>query len=192
MTTLSTRSPSFGSLQRARPLACGVHTPTFAAVTLTAVTFAGTILAGAWFAATAALAVSAVAAVIDARTRRIPDQLVVVAAAAAVGGAAAIAAHHPTQAVAGAVLGTVAFAGPLFVSHLASPAAIGFGDVKLASPLGATLGLTDPRLGLLALCIATGTTAMIGLGTRRDSLPLGPALVLGAAGSLALARWVPA
>lgn len=187
MTTLSTSSPSFGSLQRASSVAAVVHTAPFAAVT-----FAGTILIGAWFAATAALAPAAVAAAIDARTGRIPNQLVVLTAAAALAGATAAAAQHPTDAVTGAVLGTLAFGGPLLVAHLASPAAIGFGDVKLASTLGATLGLTDPRLGLLALCIATGTTASIGVGARRESLPLGPALVLGAAGSLAAARWVPA
>jgi leader peptidase (prepilin peptidase)/N-methyltransferase len=68
----------------------------------------------------------------------------------------------------------------MFLMHLASPSALGFGDVKLGAVLGAALGLIDPRLGLVALCVAAAVTSVVGLARHRESLPLGPGLVLGA------------
>ena len=192
MNTLSTRSaPSAAAVVRASSIGPASGPGVATAISTFVATLVGTILIGAPVAGIAALAVGAVAAATDARTGRIPNRLVALAAAAAAAGVVAVAVHHPTAAVAGAVLGTVAFAGPLFVTHLATPAAIGFGDVKLAAALGAPLGLIDPRFGLVALCIATGTTAIVGLARRRHSLPLGPALVLGAAAALLLTTWIP-
>jgi len=83
--------------------------------------------------------------------------------------------------------GAAILAGPLLVAHLASPAAMGFGDVKLAVALGAALGLVDPTLGVVALCVASATTAVAGIALRRGALPFGPGLVVGTTAAFALA-----
>jgi len=140
---------------------------------------------GAWGAMgamiAAVLTLCGLAAFADARSGRIPNPLV---AAAGLPTMAVIVASgvagSGTHAAAAAFLGAVVFAGPVFVMHVFSPAAMGFGDVKLAAALGAALGLVDPRLGLLALCLAAAVTAAVGLIRRRQTLPFGPGLVLGA------------
>lgn len=78
-------------------------------------------------------------------------------------------------------LGAVAFALPLLVVHLVAPAALGFGDVKLASALGAALGLVEWRYSVGALCLASGLTGFVALVRRRPTAPFAPGLVLGAA-----------
>jgi len=134
------------------------------------------------------LTLAAAAALVDARSGRIPDPLVaaavmptlLVVASSAIAGSGA-------HALATVALGCLAFAGPVFAVHLISPDAMGFGDVKLAAVLGAALGLVDPRLGLLALCLAAAVTAAVGLVRRRRSLPFGPGLVLGATAAVLIA-----
>ena len=78
-------------------------------------------------------------------------------------------------------------AGPLLVLHLVSPAAMGWGDVKLAGVLGAALGVVDVRLGIAALAMASGATLAIALVARRSTLPFAPGLVAGAVAVLAVA-----
>ena len=51
----------------------------------------------------------------------------------------------------------------------------------------AALGLVEPRLGLLALCLAAAVTAAVGVARRRSTLPFGPGLVLGAVMALLIA-----
>lgn len=137
-----------------------------------------------------ALAMGAAAGWVDLRTHRLPNRLVVLSAVAAcLGIVAAIAGGTPSAPV-GAFAGALGFAGPLVVMHLVAPAAIGFGDVKLAAALGLALGLVDPRLGILALCVASGVTATAGIATRRSSLPLGPGLVVGSALALVIGEAV--
>lgn len=126
-----------------------------------------------------------VAAAVDASTGRIPDRLVLAASVPAVFVAMAAATTGDVAVLGSIIGGSAVFAGPLLVAHLISPSAIGFGDVKLAAALGALLGLVDPRLGVLALCVGCGTTALIGLAGRRSALPLGPGLALGAVAALA-------
>ena len=150
-------------------------------------------LASEWWGTTglmvaATTAVCALAALVDARSRRIPNLLVAVAAVpifavvmlAAVAGSGA-------QALAAVALGGLAFAGPVSIVHVLTPEAMGFGDVKLAAVLGAALGLVEPRLGLLALCVASAVTAVVGVAWRRSALPFGPGLVLGATVALLIA-----
>lgn len=135
-----------------------------------------------------AVGVATAAAVIDMRTGRIPNGLVVFAGAPTLAVVLVAIAHGRGAEVIGSVtLGIAAFAGPVFVVHLVSPPAIGFGDVKLAAALGAALGLIEPGLGLLALCIAAATTAAVGLVGRHRMLPFGPGLVLGAIMALVIA-----
>lgn len=136
----------------------------------------------------AALAIGASAALVDARSGRIPNRLVAAALVPILVLIASLATAGSGEHALGAVaLGGLAFAGPIFVVHLVSPRAMGFGDVKLAAMLGATLGLVEPRLGLLALCLAAAVTATIGLFVHSGSLPFGPGLVLGATMALLIA-----
>ena len=126
--------------------------------------------------------IGAVAGLVDALSGRIPDRLVVLASTPTLTVLAWAAANGRGLGALGAVvLGALVFAFPLLIVHVVSPDALGFGDVKLAAVLGAALGLLDPRLGVLALCVAAALTAVVGLATRRDAVPLGPGLVLGAA-----------
>ena len=131
------------------------------------------------------VAIAACAGAIDARVRRIPDGWVVgTLAPTAVMLAIAASDRELAQAAAAVAAGAVVFALPMLFVHLWSPAALGFGDVKLAAALGAAIGLVEPRLGLIALCVASGLTAAVGVAGRRRSLPLAPGLVVGAAVAL--------
>ena len=157
-----------------------------------AATVAGTFVLGVPGAIAGALAIGAAAAWVDLRTRRIPNRLVAASAVAACLGIVAAIVRGTPSAPLAASAGALAFAGPLFVTHLVAPSAIGFGDVKLALALGLALGLVDPRLGILALCVASGVTAVVGIATGRRSLPLGPGLVVGAALAFVLGEAVRA
>jgi leader peptidase (prepilin peptidase) / N-methyltransferase len=145
-----------------------------------AASIVATFLFGTPAAVAAALVIGAAAAVVDVGTRRLPNRLVALSAVAAGLGVATARGPDTTAVAVAACIGALCFAGPLFVTHLGAPGAVGFGDVKLAAALGLALGLVDPRLGLLALCVACGTTAAAGLITSRRALPLGPGLVVGA------------
>lgn len=137
----------------------------------------------------AVLAVAAVAAIVDLRERRIPDELVLIGA-----GVVVVMVTFGSASPAGVALGAASAAGPLLLIHLVSPAAMGFGDVKLALPLGAALGALDPVLALVALCIASAVTAAVGLARGRAALPFAPGLVAGAATASAvsfLTDWFP-
>lgn len=146
-----------------------------------------TILGGDLVAVTGALAMGTAAASVDLRTHRIPNRMVALSAGAAGIGVAVASLQGAPGSAAGASTGALCFAGPLFVTHVIAPRAIGFGDVKLAAALGLALGLIDPRLGILALCLASGTTAATGIVARRSTLPLGPGLIVGSLLAVALA-----
>jgi leader peptidase (prepilin peptidase) / N-methyltransferase len=132
---------------------------------------------------------STIAAFTDAAMDRIPDQLVIIAVIPiAIALAIAIAGGNGADALPGIALGTLGLAGPVLVAHVVSPGSMGFGDVKLAAALGAAVGLVDPRSSLAALCIASGTTAVVALVRHRSTIPFGPGLVLGAASALVLVQ----
>lgn len=128
---------------------------------------------------------AAAAAIVDARERRLPDPLTaalagILAALIAVG----LAIGHPavTSAVWGFVIGLVmALAG-----RLASAAAVGWGDVKLAPSLVAILagaGWPAVYAGLLAWTgLILATALLVAVRRGRDALvPYGPAMVIGTA-----------
>ena len=80
----------------------------------------------------------------------------------------------------GVLTGALVVAGPLLVTHLVTPAGMGFGDVKAGAVLGAAMGLIDVELALLALVLGLGAGAAWGVATRARSIALGPSLVAGA------------
>lgn len=149
------------------------------------------IAAGAAPAPTLTVAVLSPAALVDARERRLPDRWVLAASVVLVAGttAAWLAGHPP--AVSSIAAGAVAMAGPLLALHLVSPEAMGFGDVKASAVLGAALGSVDWRLGLVALSMAAGSAAAVGLARRLHTIAFGPFLLGAAAVTLAAAAVMP-
>jgi leader peptidase (prepilin peptidase)/N-methyltransferase len=123
------------------------------------------------------LALVGAAATIDLRVGVLPDRLLVAGAVPVV--IAAAAAEPRSAAFVAVAVGTAAFAGPLLALHLASPMALGFGDVKLGAVLGGVLGLADPALGLVALCVGSVVGLVAAAVMRRRTIALGPALALG-------------
>lgn len=161
-----------------RPLLVG------AAMVSNAALVAAVVVGTAPIAAAAAVALMVPAAVVDVEQRRLPDAwaggaLLVLIAALGVG--AVIGSQIDTaRTIVESVGGALAMSLPVLVLHLASPSAMGFGDVKAALVLGAAVGTIDWRLGAVALCLAALSGAMFGLLRRRHTIPFGPFLVFGA------------
>jgi leader peptidase (prepilin peptidase)/N-methyltransferase len=63
--------------------------------------------------------------------------------------------------------------------HLAAPAQLGAGDVKLAGVVGAVLGAVSWPAVLLGTIVAAAVTAVLAVTNRGDA-PHGPGLLLGA------------
>jgi leader peptidase (prepilin peptidase)/N-methyltransferase len=159
------------------------------------VTAVGLGIAGVGIGASAAIATLVPAAAIDVRHRRLPDGYVLAAGAVLMlAGLVSWAALGTslTDQTTRAGLGALVMAAPLVVVHLASPASMGFGDVKVAVVLGAAVGTADWRLGLVALALATGTASLVGLVRRAATMPFGPFLVGGSAGAVLLGATVGA
>jgi len=126
------------------------------------------------------IAILVPAAVIDIRSRRIPDPFVLAAVGALLVTAGIASTLGSDVQAAGLAAGGTAMGAPILFLHLVSPAGMGFGDVKASVILGAGLGTTDWRLGLIALTIAAGIGALVGLGRRLTTIAFGPFLVFGA------------
>jgi leader peptidase (prepilin peptidase)/N-methyltransferase len=136
---------------------------------------------------------AAAAAATDWRTHRVPDLLVALVLVPAL--AAMLLVDVRTHLVASIASGVALMAVPLLVLHLLTPAAMGFGDIKLAAALGAGLGVLDSRLALFALAAAAALTLLAAVWRRRAAMPFAPGLVAGAAAALALGAlegWRPA
>lgn len=163
-----------------------VGAATFAVAALTVAVLAGV----APLAASTAVALMVPAAVIDVEQRRLPDAwaasaLVALLVALAVEAAAGQPTGTPAPDLIGGLLGgllggALVTALPLLVLHVASPSAMGFGDVKAAVALGAAVGTIDWRLGPVALCLSALTGGVTGVLGRRRTIPFGPFLVFGA------------
>ena len=126
-------------------------------------------------------------AVIDARSRIVPNRIVY--PALVVYGVALLAADllGGGADVLNGLIGLVAYSAPLMVLALAVPRGMGMGDVKLAALIGLVLG----AFGLVYVAIAAALGAILGgLGAlvavvafrygRRQQIPFGPFLAAGA------------
>jgi leader peptidase (prepilin peptidase)/N-methyltransferase len=121
----------------------------------------------------------------DIRQRRLPNRLtlpgfaVIMLAAAASG-------HAPAAALGAGLLAVV-----YLLVHVAAPAAMGAGDVKLALGLGALTGCFGADVWLLAAIGAPLLTALIGvvarLGWSARTVPHGPSMCAASAAAVGLA-----
>lgn len=201
---------ALGLLVRGTCPACGEPvpgSPVTAAVTALAFGLLGWGLAGgapAPLAVPAALplllafcAAGAVLAVIDARVKRLPNAIVLrslpLLALLAVGAVLAAGASGPGgsgaewTALRDAAAGAAGLSAFYFVLWFIYPAGMGWGDVKLALPLGLVLGLQGLGSVVSATLLAFISSGLLGLGlialrlaTRKTEMPLGP-FMLGAA-----------
>ena len=131
-----------------------------------------------------AVALSAV----DLRLRRLPNPLTLSGTVLILLGAALCGRGLP------AILGAAALGGLYLAVHLAGPAALGGGDVKLALALGALTGALGAPVWILAALGAPLLTAIAGtaaLVLRRGhgghTLPHGPSMCLASLAAAALA-----
>lgn len=139
-----------------------------------------------------------IVAVIDVHTRRIPNRLtypltpalvVLLGGAALLDGAPGVAAR--------AVLAGVAAFMLLLVLALINPRGMGMGDVKLAAFIGIGLGYLGwdhvalgVFLGFLGGGVGAGLLLALGLRGRKDHIPFGPWLSLGAVVALLAGEWM--
>lgn len=126
--------------------------------------------------------VAVLAAVIDARTLRIPNWLTG-AGAFLVAVLTTHSAQVRQESWRTVVAGAAIMSGPLLAAHLISQLRTpGLGDVKLAAVLGAPLGAVSPAAAYWALLLALILGAGFGLisqrATNRRVFPLGPAISL--------------
>ena len=130
-----------------------------------------------------ALGITAVtAAVIDARTLRIPNWLTATSAVlfAVLSVHLVVVENTSWRPIA---VGAAIMSGPLLAAHLVSRSRTpGLGDVKLAAVLGAPLGAVSPAAAYWALLMALTMGAGFGLiyqrATKRRAFPFGPAISL--------------
>ncbi|MBP0458233.1 prepilin peptidase [Streptomyces montanisoli] len=130
---------------------------------------------------------AALLAAVDLAVRRLPDQLTLPLAAATplLLGAAALAPAHggswPT-----ALLGGLALGACYFVLFLVNPNGLGFGDVKLALPLGCALGWYGWPVLVAGAFAGFLFGAVYGVGLmvlrragRKAAIPFGPFMIAG-------------
>jgi leader peptidase (prepilin peptidase) / N-methyltransferase len=121
----------------------------------------------------------------DLRQRRLPNWLTLPGAAVVLVVALATGRGMP------AMSGAAVLAGAYLLVHLAAPAAMGAGDVKLALGLGALTGCFGPDVWLLAALGAPMLTALAGLiawiGWSATTVPHGPSMCVASAAALGLA-----
>lgn len=133
---------------------------------------------------TAAVAVLAWLAVLsgyDARTRRLPNLLTLPGAGVVLLAAGAAGRGGP------ALAGAAALTGIYLLVHLAAPAGMGAGDVKLAIGLGALAGSFGAGVWFLAALAAPLLTALFAALCRARAVPHGPSMCLATAAAIALA-----
>lgn len=123
--------------------------------------------------------------VIDLRQRRLPNVLTMSGAAAILVGAA-VAGRGPH-----ALLGGLALGGLYLAVHLAAPAGLGAGDVKLAVGLGAltgALGVAVWTLAAIGAALLTAVASLVAAARGRGrAVPHGPAMCAASLAAAALA-----
>ncbi|HEX7322263.1 MAG TPA: A24 family peptidase [Mycobacterium sp.] len=121
----------------------------------------------------------------DIRQRRLPNWLTLPGAVGTLAFAAAAGCGGP------ALSGAVALTAVYLLVHLAAPAALGAGDVKLAVGLGALTGFFGIDVWLLAALAAPLLTAGWGLIARAargaHTVPHGPSMCFASVTAVALA-----
>ncbi len=121
----------------------------------------------------------------DIRTRRLPNALTLPGAAVILLAAGFAGRGLP------ALAGAAALAAVYLLVHLAAPAAMGAGDVKLAIALGGLAGCFGVGVWFLAALVAPLLTALLALGARAGSgaltVPHGPSMCVATAGAAGLA-----
>lgn len=138
------------------------------------------------------LAGSGALAVVDARTRRLPNRLMFpLYGFGAVGLALASAVGHEWWRLLAAVLAAALLYGLFWMMWFFGP--MGFGDVKLVGVLGLFLGwaglgdvVTGLVLGMLAATVVALGMLALRRATRKTELAYGPYLIGGAWAALAL------
>lgn len=137
---------------------------------------------------------------IDLQTLRLPDRLTgpTMLAGLLLLAVAALATDR-TDAMVPAIVGSAAYFGVLLVTHLVYPRGMGFGDVKLAAPMGLYLGFleTDPLAAVslvlyaMLLGFAGGSVAgVLVVAVRRRSVPypFGPFIAMGTVVAIVMSR----
>ncbi len=124
----------------------------------------------------------------DIRQRRLPNALTLPGA-----GVILLAAGFAGRGLP-ALAGAAALAAVYLLVHLASPAAMGAGDVKLAIGLGGLAGCFGAGVWFLAALVAPLLTALLALGARAGTgatrplmVPHGPSMCVATAGATGLA-----
>lgn len=133
-----------------------------------------TVVAGAWLVALSGY---------DIAERRLPNWLTLPGAALVLV-VAAVAGRGPA-----ALAGAAALSVPYLVAHLASPRAMGGGDVKLALGLGAMTGAFGADVWLLAALAAPMLTAALAAAAILRGIPTvphGPSMCAASAAAVAL------
>lgn len=124
-------------------------------------------------------------AAIDLRYRRLPNALTLAAVGVIACAMVAVAAGAGTAAVLpAAAWGGIGLTAAHLAVHVAAPASLGGGDVKLASSIGAVLGAVGWQAVLLGSLLASGVAFLLGTAARllrrpswRDGVPYGPGLL---------------
>jgi len=118
--------------------------------------------------------VLAVAAMVDVQEHKLPNRLLLGALTSVTVGV--LATSNVTLAVS-VVLGMLLAGGLMLLVRLTR--GVGMGDVKMAAVVGASVGAVELMAAPIAVAVAAFAAASFGVITRRQRLPLGPALWLG-------------
>ena len=122
----------------------------------------------------------------DRLYRQLPDALVLLALLPTAIAATVLTLQSGTTAATGVGLGAAAWGLPMLFVHLIAPAGIGFGDVKAATVIGATVGLTQSAAAASSGLVFAVAAAVTARRSARGDLALGPWLAVGAVAWLAV------
>lgn len=125
-------------------------------------------------------AVLAAAATVDVHEHKLPNRLLLTALALV---CASVVATADRATALSAISGLLIAGGLMLLVRLSR--GVGMGDVKMAAVVGASVGAVNVMAAPVAIAVAALVAATYGTLSRRQRLPLGPALWLGWSVSLA-------